>query len=57
MNFFKVLILIINFISISYMLYYVLIGVFAFKKKSNYIEKKKVKNWLHLYPSWNAASN
>ena len=35
MNLLKTVILLINFISITYMLYYVLIAIFAFREKRN----------------------
>jgi len=55
MNFFRILILIINFVSISYMLYYVIIGIFAFKKSHNYIEKKEYKKFAIIIPARNES--
>ena len=53
MNLLKTVILLINFISITYMLYYVLIAIFAFREKRNEYKNNIKKKFAILIPARN----
>lgn len=53
MNLLKILVIIINFISISYMLYYLAIAVFAFKKDKIKIKNNIYKKFAVIVPARN----
>lgn len=53
MNLFKIIIIPINTISISYMIYYLLIAVFAFKRKSLNIKTNKKNKFAIVIPARN----
>ncbi len=53
MNLLKILVIIINFISISYMLYYVIIAVFAFKKEKIKLRNNIKKKFAVVIPARN----